>query len=236
MVITDIATYTREQTGVTVQNITDPQLYRYLNIAYHEIENAIVTDLNEDFFWNEMTFDLVNAQAEYAVFNTTVDGNTRGVNKVISLAVDFNWNGQFVDATITTGDDLESKRNGTSAQYPLFRVMDWSIEIFPTPNKAVTAGGKIRVVQHLIDLTSGTTEANIYNGRIHPNYHYFIALGAMEHIYRQRKLENDSITARNVFLSKLYGDWWKDIGLLGMLGNRTISTMKSIEPNTIKFR
>jgi len=90
MVITDIATYTREQTGVTVQNITDPQLYRYLNIAYHEIENAIVTDLNEDFFWNEMTFDLVNWQAEYAVFNTTVDGNTRGVNKVISLAVDFN--------------------------------------------------------------------------------------------------------------------------------------------------
>lgn len=114
--------------------------------------------------------------------------------------------------------------------------MDGSIEIFPKPFQSVTGGGKLRVVQHLTDITSGIAEADIFNGRIHPNYHYFIALGAMEHIYRQRKLENDAITARNVFLSKLYGDGGKDIGLLGMLGNRTISTMKSIEPNTTKFR
>jgi len=67
MVITDIVTYIREQTGVTVTNITDTQLYRFINISYHEIENAIVTNLNEDFFWNEMTFSLVANQAEYTL-------------------------------------------------------------------------------------------------------------------------------------------------------------------------
>jgi hypothetical protein len=94
----------------------------------------------------------------------------------------------------------------------------------------------MRVVQNLIDLTSGTTEANIFNGKIHANNHYFIALGAFEHIYRQRQLENDAVNARRVFLSKLYGDNQQDIGLLGRLNNRTVSTMTSSEPNTNKFR
>ena len=58
MLITDIASYIREQTGVNSTNVTDPQLYRYINISYHEIENAIVTNLNEDFFWNEIKGNL----------------------------------------------------------------------------------------------------------------------------------------------------------------------------------
>ena len=86
----------------------------------------------------------------------------------------------------------------------MFTIVDNSVLIFPKPINAVTGGGKMRVVQNLIDLTSGTTEANIFNGKIHANHHYFIALGAFEHIYRQRKLENDAITARKVFLSKIY--------------------------------
>lgn len=114
--------------------------------------------------------------------------------------------------------------------------MDNSIEIFPTPFKSVTNGIKQRVVQNLIDLTAGTAEADIFNGKIHVNNHYFIALGAFEHIYRQRQLENDAVNARRVFLSKIYGDGQQDIGLLGRLNNRTVSTMNSSEPNTTKFR
>lgn len=235
MTITDIATYIREQTGVTSTNVTDTQLYRFINISYHEIENAIVTDLNEDFFWNEMTFSIVANQAEYTL-DTAIVGQTSGTNKILSVALDYNGNGSFVTAKLTTGDDLEQKRTGTSAQYPLYRVMDGSIEIFPTPITARTNGGKMRVVQNLIDLTSGTTEANIFNGKIHANNHYFIALGAFEHIYRQRQLENDAVNARRVFLSKIYGDGQQDIGLLGRLNNRTVSTMNSSEPNTTKFR
>lgn len=235
MTITDIATYIREQTGVTAINITDAQLYRYINISYHEIENAIVTNLNEDFFWNEMTFSLVANQSEYTL-DTAVVWQTSGTNKVISVALDYNWNGSFVTAKLTTWDDLESKRTNSSAQYPMYRVMDGSIEIFPAPTKLVTNGGKQRVVQNLIDLTSSTTESAIFNGRIHANNHYFIALGAFEHIYRQRQLENDAVNARRVFLNKLYWDNQQDIGLLGRLNNRTVSTMTSIEPNTTKFR
>lgn len=235
MTITDIATYIREQTGVTAINIDDPQLYRYINISYHEIENAIVTNLNEDFFWNEMTFSLVANQSEYTL-DTAVVWQTSGTNKVISVALDYNWNGSFVTAKLTTWDDLESKRTNSSAQYPMYRVMDGSIEIFPAPTISRTNGAKMRVVQNLIDLTSWTTESAIFNGRIHANNHYFIALGAFEHIYRQRQLENDAVNARRVFLNKLYWDNQQDIGLLGRLNNRTVSTMTSIEPNTTKFR
>lgn len=235
MLITDIATFSLEQTGSTSTNISPTQLYRALNISYHEIEHAIVTNLNEDFFWNEMTFSLVAWQAEYTL-DTAVVGNLSGTNKLLSVALDYNGNGSFVTAIPTSGDNLENKRTGTSSQYPLYRIMDNSIEIFPTPTKSVTNGGKERVVQNLIDLTSSTTEANIFNGKIHANNHIFIAYWAMEHIYRQRKLENDAVNARRVFLSKLYGDWMKDIGLLGRLNNRNVSTMNSKAPNTLNFR
>ena len=114
--------------------------------------------------------------------------------------------------------------------------MDNSIEIFPTPFKSVTNGIKQRVVQNLIDLTSGTAEADIFNGKIHGNNHYFIAIGAFEHVYRQRQLENDAVNARKTFLDKLYGDNDRDIGLLGRLNNRTVSTMNSTEPNTNNLR
>jgi len=235
MLITDIATYIREQTGVTSTNVTDTQLYRFINISYHEIENAIVTNLNEDFFWNEIKWNLTLWQSEY-ISDTAIVGNTSGTNKIISVALDYNDNGQYVTAQLTTGDNLEYKRSNTSGQYPLFRVMDNSIEIFPTPFKSVTNGIKQRVVQNLIDLTSGTAEADIFNGKIHVNNHYFIALWAFEHVYRQRQLENDAVNARRVFLSKIYGDGQQDIGLLGRLNNRTVSTMNSSEPNTTKFR
>jgi hypothetical protein len=88
----------------------------------------------------------------------------------------------------------------------MFTIVDNSVLIFPKPINSVTGCGKMRVVQNLIDLTSSTAESAIFNGKIHANHHYFIALGAFEHIYRQRKLENDAITARKVFLSKIYGD------------------------------
>ena len=235
MLITDIASYIREQTGVNSTNVTDSQLYRYINISYHEIENAIVTNLNEDFFWNEIKGNLTLWQSEYTS-DTAIVWNTSGTNKIISVALDYNANGQYVTATLTTGDGLEYKRSNTSWQYPLFRVMDNSIEIFPTPFKSVTNGIKQRVVQNLIDLTSGTAEADIFNGKIHVNNHYFIALWAFEHVYRQRQLENDAVNARNTFLAKLYGDNVRDIGLLGRLNNRTVSTMNSTEPNTTNFR
>lgn len=101
MLITDIATFTREQTGSTTANITDTQLYRYLNISYHEIEDAIVQDLNEDFFWNELTFSLVAGQGEYTHDISEV-GQLSGTKKLIGIAVDFNGTGDFIDCTKTT--------------------------------------------------------------------------------------------------------------------------------------
>lgn len=94
----------------------------------------------------------------------------------------------------------------------------------------------MQVVQNLKDLTSSTSEANIFNGKIHKIYHNLIAFGAMEHIFRQRRLENDAVEARKVFLNKLYGDRVQDLGLIGRLDNRSISAMYSKQPNTIRFQ
>ena len=234
MLITDIATFTREQTGVTSVNVTDTQLYRYLNIAYHEIEDAIVQDINEDYFWNEMTFSLVANQGEYTL-DTAEVWQLSGTKKLLGVAVDFDWTGNYVDCTKTTGENRFEKRSDTPSSDPLYTIMDWSIEIFPTPLVSRTNGGKQFVVQNLKDLSSGTLETEIFNGKINKMFHNLIAFGAMEHIYRQRKLENEAKNARQVFLTKLYWDKVQDLGLIGRLDNRSVEPLYSKQPNTNRF-
>ena len=51
--------FLREQTGTTTLNLSDTVGMRYLNIAYHDVENAIVSDVAEDYFWNVSTTSLV---------------------------------------------------------------------------------------------------------------------------------------------------------------------------------
>jgi hypothetical protein len=160
---------------VTVQNISDPQLYRYINISYHEIENAIVTNLDEDFFWNEITGSLVANQSEYTN-DTLVVGNISGTNKVIDVALDYDGNGTYITASPTSGDNLDRKRRESVKNDPLYRIMDNSVEIFPTPLISRTNGLKMRVIQNLIDITPSTIESSIFNGKIHANNHFFIAL------------------------------------------------------------
>lgn len=101
MIITELASYIRDQAKVTPANLNDTQLYRYMNISYHEIENAIVTNLNENFFWNEITGSLVANQGEYTN-DQSISGNLSGTNKVIGVSIDNDGTGIFMPCIETT--------------------------------------------------------------------------------------------------------------------------------------
>jgi len=74
--------------------------------------------------------------------------------------------------------------------------------IFPAP-KAIGSGIHY-IVQNLIDITSTTTEADMFNGKIHKKYHYLIALGAEQYCYTRRALKNEALEAKNRFMSALF--------------------------------
>ncbi len=213
-------------------NVDSTSLYNYLNISYHEIENAIVQNIEEEYFYQELTGTLVANQWEYTN-DVEIRGNTSGTNKVTKVEVDFDGTGNFIECEYTTADNIEQKRKAQSNLLPLYRIIDNSIEIYPTPTKAGTF--RMRVVQNLVDLTNTTTSANIFNGKIHANNHVFIAYGAREYIFQHLWQQEMANNARNDFLVKLYGDWHHDIWLLGRLNNRTTWVMRSKEPNTSFF-
>jgi hypothetical protein len=62
MTVSEIISFLRTQTNTSSGQLTDTQLLSYLNIAYHDLENAIQRYVKEDFFWNRYTSDVVANQ------------------------------------------------------------------------------------------------------------------------------------------------------------------------------
>ena len=69
MDVSAIYTLARNLSGTDSTNMPDATLQTFLNIAYHYIENEIVTRVNEDFFYDEFSTDLVSGQREYTLTN-----------------------------------------------------------------------------------------------------------------------------------------------------------------------
>lgn len=57
MSIQELIAFTRALTNINTEQVTDAQLLVFLNIAYHQMENAIADRVDEDFFRDEFTAD-----------------------------------------------------------------------------------------------------------------------------------------------------------------------------------
>jgi hypothetical protein len=77
--------------------------------------------------------------------------------------------------------------------------------IFPVPTATTIGDIRMYVVQNLIDITSSTAEADIFNGKIHKKYHPLIELGARQYAYERRQLKEDAEQARQKFMVELFG-------------------------------
>ena len=57
----------RLNTGTTTVNLTEPVLLTLTNVTYRELINIITSKVNEDFFYDELQFNTVAGQREYAM-------------------------------------------------------------------------------------------------------------------------------------------------------------------------
>lgn len=179
--------------NVDSTEIPDATLLPHLNARYHQIENGIVADINEDFFYDEFLADTVQDQREY-----TLPSN---IKKVIELSIKYlSTDTEYTKIVNTRIPNLDYAPDYyDDANNRFYYIADKSLFVYPTPTEAVTDGLKLYGVVNLVDLTSSGTESDI---KIPVEQHTILAYALRADIYRIRGLLNESTLAENEFSDK----------------------------------
>lgn len=205
MTVDNIITLARDLTWASSSNIDATQIARYLNIVYHDMENAIVDSVDEDYFWDTFTTDTVADQQEYTLQGW--DATTEGIKKILRVEVKYastdtyralydfrtlNWYGY-------SDDYLQANMSHTDGWY---EYRENSIFLYPVPDNAVTDWLVVYAVKDMIDLVAWGAESTVYPD--HPElrqYHHIIALWMARYMSIHR---DDSDTGKANYYRDLY--------------------------------
>ena len=215
----------RSNTGTTASNYSDTLALIDLNKSYHYIEDCLMQEIGENYFYQEFTATTVSWQKEYT-FPSDITGNLDWTNKVLSVSIDYGDG--YKKATKVDVNSLEYDiswyETNQSTTNPIYTIQDNSIMFFPVPTTATVWTYRMYWVQNLIDLTASTGETDIFNGKVHKKYHPLIALGAEQYCYTRRLLKQDAKEAETRFHCKLFGEYVNGKyvpGMIDMLNTRT---------------
>ena len=191
MTVSEIIWLARTLTHTTPTQVTDTVALQYLNIVYHNIENTIITDVNEDYFWDKFTTDLIDWQNEYVLQTASFSSNW--VRKVLDVEVKYtnaqpyyqwiDWNS--LSNFKYTEDYL---RDNLSKDSAFFELREWSLFIYPKPTETVTNWLRLNAIVTLPDLAITDTEDKIFPHQSSlRDFHYLIAIGMKQYIYSQQR-------------------------------------------------
>jgi hypothetical protein len=183
---------------LTNQNATtlgDTDCVRLMNIYFNRLVQSIV-DVNEDFFADYSTFDLVNAQREYTLPTDCL--------KIKRLEISYdatNWDKATPITEHEIGiplDDSNATEVDTnfSSNNPAYHIFNGSLFLYPKPSAASEEGGKLWYIKRQTALAADTTEANI---TIPIEFHYLIAEGASADVFRRLGKEDRAQVADSNF-------------------------------------
>lgn len=203
---------------IDTNQYTPTQAIEDLNVVYHQIEDYITSKIWEWFFWDIWTaLTTVIWQSEYSI-PVISSGNYDWMPKVESVSIKYTANWDFIPArevdrsTILQEYDLDYYQVNQSQWDPIFFVADNSIFIFPVPQEAVSEWIKFYWIKSLIDLTSTTTEANMFWWKIPTKYFYLLSDWMSQFIKRTQWKEADAEASKNIFeneiLPKLIDRLW----------------------------
>ena len=120
MTVANLITMIRDQTGVSSDNISDAVMITYVNNAYHNIENAIVDKVDEDYFWDRFETDTVADQSEYVLQSSAAA--TEGISKIKRIEIKRNTVDEYhtlIDPTslnsLKYSDDYAKENESTQA-------------------------------------------------------------------------------------------------------------------------
>lgn len=191
MTIDNILALGRDLTHTTVAQISATLWLSFLNIVYHDLENAIITKINEDYFWDEFTTDTVADQNEYVL--SASSATDTWIRKITYCdlkwsATDNNYSRIEQNTTSNRRRALDFQRDNTTQAWGYFELREWSLFIYPTPTEAVTNWLKVWAVKTLIDLVWGWAETLVFPNQTElRQFHHALAIGMKQYIYSYQR-------------------------------------------------
>lgn len=188
--------YTKESQLVT-------SAITYVNWVYHDLENALIENIWDDFFYEYWKSDTVAGQTEYTL--PTSSSTVIWFKKILSVEVKY----------ATTDSDYVLLSNSKNSEYKqslaslgtyldknagIFDIKDSSLFIYPTPTNSVTDGIKIQAIVNLIDLTSSDAETLIFPWHTELRQrHKLIPLWIAEYIFKEKWLFDQAVSAKQSY-------------------------------------
>ena len=130
----------------------DATLAIFANLAYHDLENVIVSQVNEDFFYQEWLADTVVDQREYTF--PVKASTTAGLKKLLGVSVKYKTTDteyqKLRESKLSNNDaDLLYYLDNQPESDPFFIIGDNSVFLYPDPEEVVTGGLKLYGVSNL---------------------------------------------------------------------------------------
>ena len=173
----------RKLTATDSANYTDAQGIIDFNIVYQDVISDVISELDEDYFWNQIKADTVANQNEYTIDDTETSPNFR-INHVNKVAIKYGANDSYTDATRINPNDMERDEDFYETNQPktspIYYVADNSVFVFPKPTDAVTEGLKLTVILQPNDLTTSSAETDV---AVQPRFHKVIIAGMRARIF-----------------------------------------------------
>ena len=201
----------RRLTYLSSTQYNDTRAIEDFNIVYKDLTSRITYEVNEDFFWDKFTANLVNGQSEYLLPET--------VSKISWLIINY-WAGN-IRATEIDGNDSTKLTATYTETAPIYYIKENSVFILPEPTTDETGGLVLEGIKEatslaLIDISSSVI--------IPDEYHHLIAEGMKGYIYQSRGLiseKNDAVGSYENSISEM----------ISALTDRTLNPTTGTLPN-----
>ncbi len=225
MNVQSIYSLARTLSGTDSTNMPDATLLPILQISYHDLENTIVTQVNEDFFYDEWVTDTVIDQREYTF--PVKSGTTAGLKKLLGVSMKFlSTDTEYTklrETRLSSLDrDVRYYMDGQTSGDPFYIVADKSVFVYPDPEYVITGGLRLYGISNLGDLASNSSETDV---KIPIEFHEHIAFGMVPYIYQARQM----ITEKNDSFANYER---MKANMVSMLSDRTASPSDSVMPST----
>lgn len=194
--------------SVNASQYTPAMQIEDLNVIYHQMEDFIVSEIWEWFFWDilQPTITVV-WQSEYN-FPTWLTWNFDSANKIEAISIKYTSTSSYVPARevnrqiYTQLNDLTVLATQQPVSDPIYFIADNSIFIYPTPLEAVTDWINWYGIKSLADITAETTDANMFNWKIPLKYYYMLSDWLAQFIIATKWQKVDSENAKDIFERK----------------------------------